>query len=619
MAFNPENKTQVGTKGSDVYTAAGVEDPRVALSVLLTRGADAKVIQDGLAAILKMGGQEPLEDAFLLTFQTRDVRGGKGERDLSEEMWRSLLANPKTSAYARDLLALVPHYGSWRDLFQLADVEKVLARPRVLDLAVNQLVEDEKAVALKQSASLLAKWIPREDRQGDQAKELAKRLFPGEERISRRLAAYRKRISALNKALNTVEVKMCGGDWEEIEPGKVPGRAVKKYTKAFLNEAVPTKKGERVPAGLLRHPGDEVRMACREHFQSHFAKAAKGEAKVHGADTVFPHELIKKIVAAQGLGHDSYAPIRRMVQMQSWQPSLYELPDGHPASYPTMSEEEKNSIRGMWRGMVQKAREGGGLGRSLAMCDFSGSMQSSGTNGDTPYWVSMALGLLISEVTTEEFKDTFLTFDSQPKLHKLPATEDIFARVGAIAPSLGQGTSTDFQKAMDLVLAQLKAKRCRPGQEPENLIVLTDMNWDAACASNQRGYYTGNSYRHHVKTGSWQTHVEMIRESFKRAGEDMWGSEADGGLGGWKMPTIVIWNIAATSADFHAKADTEGVVMLGGWSPSLFKVLQTEGVVQWTPYQALRAQLDDERYDLVRERLRKLLDPYRDLPMNVGC
>jgi hypothetical protein len=106
-----------------------------------------------------------------------------------------------------------------------------------------------------------------------------------------------------------------------------------------------------------------------------------------------------------------------------------------------------------------------------------------------------------------------------------------------------------------------------------------------------------------VKTESWQTQVEMIRESFKRAGEDMWGSEAEGGLGGLKMPRIVIWNIAATSTDFHAKADTEGVVMLAGWSPSLFKVLQKEGVVIQTPYAALRAQLDDERYDPVRARV----------------
>jgi hypothetical protein len=43
--------------------------------------------------------------------------------------------------------------------------------------------------------------------------------------------------------------------------------------------------------------------------------------------------------------------------------------------------------------------------------------------------------------------------------------------------------------------------------------------------------------------------------------------------------------------------------MLAGWSPSLFKVLQKEGVVIQTPYAALRAQLDDERYDPVRARV----------------
>jgi hypothetical protein len=249
--------------------------------------------------------------------------------------------------------------------------------------------------------------------------------------------------------------------------------------------------------------------------------------------------------------------------------------------------------------MVENAKEGGGLGRSLAMCDFSGSMCSSSTNGDTPYWVSMAIGLLISEVTTEEFKNTFLTFDSTPQMYTLPEG-DILTKLKSLdASHISQGTSTDFQKAMDLVLAQCKAKRVKPGQEPENLIVLTDMAWDQACGSSEQSHYTGNSYRNVVKTAAWQTHVEMIREAFKRAGEDMWGEGQ-----GLKMPTIVIWNIAATCQDFHATATTPGVVMLSGWSPSLFKVLQTKGVVEMTPEEALRIQLQDERYDLVRQKVR---------------
>ena len=119
--------------------------------------------------------------------------------------------------------------------------------------------------------------------------------------------------------------------------------------------------------------------------------------------------------------------------------------------------------------------------------------------------------------------------------------------------------------------------------------------------SNQQSFFTGNSYRHVVKTNPWQTHVEMIREAFKRAGEDMWGEGQ-----GLKMPRLVIWNIASTSVDLHAQAGTEGVVMLSGWSPSLFKSLQTgQEIKASTPLEMLRVQLDDERYDPVREGVRK--------------
>lgn len=562
MSFNTMNVAMTsGSKGSDVYTVAGVGDERVALSTLLVRGAEESLVRGGMNAILAKDDQQWLEDAFVLAFQTRDIRGGKGERKVSEVMWAALLAHPRSRELALNLLDLIPEYGCWRDLFSLADKEVdpciSFHGSAIHSMVVRQLLVDEKAMAEGRKVSLLAKWMPREERFAKQAKELARRLSPMEKRLCRRLASYRKRVAALNRYLNTVEIAMCGDDWDKIAPGKVPGRAVQKYNKAFLNQTI----GH---GGELRHPDDEKRMACREHFQEHYAKAARGEAVVHGADTVFPHELIKKVV-------------RR----------------GCVAA-------EKDSICAVWNSMVAKAREGGGLGRSLAMCDFSGSMQSS-SNGDTPYWVSMALGLLISEVTTDEFKDTFLTFDSVPTMHTLPKG-DIFERVASISDSLAQGTSTDFQKAMELVLQRLKATRCVYGKEPENLIVLTDMAWDAACGSSQSSSFTGNRYRHHVKTEEWQTHVEAIRESFKRAGEDLWGE----GMG-WKMPTIVIWNISADCTDFHATADTEGVIMLSGWSPSLFKVLQTDGVVSWTPLQALRAQLDDARYDPVRQRIRSLL------------
>jgi hypothetical protein len=533
-----------GAKGSDVFDGTG--SALVDLSVLLVRNGWSEQLETLFLKALETSE----DDAFVLAFQTRDIRGGKGERKLFTQMVTMLLTHRRRLMLG--LLDFVPEYGCWRDLYELPGI-----RGEVLELMAKQLLEDDAAEGKK---SLCAKWAPREGKDTPMAKELAYLLFPEETKLSQRLKRYRKFVAGLNRELDTTEIKMCARTFAEIEPAHVPGICLAKHMRAFLNEPV---RGHG-----LRHPDDKDRMDCRQHFKEHMAKAIKGEAKVNGAVTRYPHQVIKDIVYQSHRGEEGAA---------------------------------KDALVAVWNGMVANAKALGGLGRTIAMCDFSGSMHSS-SNGDTPYWVSMAMGLLISEVSSDEFKDTFLTFDSNPSWHKLPPASDIFDRVASIGPRVSQGLSTDFQKAMDLVLATLKEKRVRPGQEPKDLIVITDMAWDQACGSSEQSAYTGHSYRHVVKTSPWQTHIQMIREAFKRAGEDMWGPGS-----GFQPPRIVIWNVAATCNDFHATADTEGVIMLAGWSPSLFKVLTEEGARVQTPAEALRIQLDSERYDPIRKRLASLL------------
>ena len=581
--MSSNNLTKIGEKGSDVYTAEGVGSALVALNTLLVRGVTKEAVNQQMEQVGSfLPGDiwaEPeaiaaYEDLWVLLFQNRDIRGGKGERASTTLMWEYMLEHHREDALK--MLPLLTEYGCWRDLFQLTTVSPMVIDV-VIDLVQQQLVKDLDAAAEGKPLSLLAKWIPREDRQPELAKLFAKRLFPDEIRPASRMKMYRKKISALNRVLKTTEVAMCGGEWASIQPQNVPGRCLQKNMKAFLNEPGNKRTVTRLRRGAsLRYPDIEDRMVCREHFQDFFLAAKEGKATVKAANVVYPHELIKKAVTSMRQTYHQYYG-----------------EETHADS--SLSADEKNGVLAQWSAIVKEAREAGGLGRSLAMCDFSGSMQSSGKNGDTPYWVSMAMGLLIAEITSAEFRDTFLTFDSNPMLHRLPKEGDLFDRIASIG-QVGQGLSTDFQKAMDLVLANLKKARCRPGEEPDNLIVITDMNWDQACASDQKSRYTDNTYRHVVKTAPWQTHIQMIREAFKRAGEDMWGVP-------FVPPRIVVWNVAATSSDFHATADTEGVVMVSGWSPSLFKNLLKGEIRSTTPLEMLRIILDDERYDAVRERL----------------
>lgn len=537
------NTSKVGVKGSDIFTHDEVNDTRVVLSALLVRGADDSMIQEKMKQILH---ENHIDDAFVLAFMNRNIRGGKGERELFYTMYSLLLTHQRPLAV--HLLDLVVHFGYWNDLFVLAE-RNTNIKDDVLNLVSQKILEDEANMIAKKPVSLLAKWIPREGK--PLSKELANMLSK-KPLIQARLADYRKRVSALNKYLNTTEIDMCANKWPDIKPEKVPARCMKLHTKAFLNE--------KLKSHELRHPDDIDRNECRTHFQEYFKQTASGEKVAKGADTIYPHEIVNKVSSL-----------------------LHEC-----------SGDERNSLIGFWNAFVVKAKEGGGLGRSIPMCDFSGSMAG------LPIQVSRALGLLISEVTIDAFKHKMLTFDSTPMMVDLPKSGDIFHKVEYLnrVSKFGQGLSTDFQKAMDLVLENLVKHRVPVGQEPENLIVLTDMAWDQAYGSNELSLYTNNSYRRNVKTSPWQTHIQMIRENFKRAGEDMFGEG-----NGYKVPRIVIWNLSATCHDMHAQANTEGVVMLSGWSPAMFKVLMAKGVEIQTPYTALRYQLDDSMYDIVRERI----------------
>jgi hypothetical protein len=583
--MSSDNLTKIGTKGSDVYTFEGVGSALVALNTLLVRGVKKEVVHKQMERIDAYFSPDDVwspmkayEDLWVMLFQNRDVCGGKGERASTILMWEYMFQHHADHAFY--MLPLLIEYGCWRDLFQLAALNQNVV-PVVINIVEKQLKLDDVAAVKGEPISLLAKWIPREGRQPELAKLIAKRIFPDEIRPASRMKAYRKKISGLNRLLKTTEVAMCGREWASIEPQHVPGRCLQKNMKGFLNELGNKGNLMRVrPSNKLRHPDDKDRMDCRAHFQKYFQDANEGRFIAKAAYVVYPHEIVRKVAYSMRSTYHQYYGEER-----------------HEDS--SFSTDEKNGVLAQWSALVREARDLGGLGRSLAMCDFSGSMQSAYATRDMPYWVSMAMGLLISEITTAEFKDTFLTFDSTPQMHHLPKDGDLFARIASIG-HIGQGTSTDFQKAMDLILTNLKDSRCRPGQEPDNLIVITDMNWDEAYASDEVSDYTQSHYRHVVKTAPWQTHVEMIREAFKRAGEDMWGVP-------FVPPRIVIWNVAASSSDFHARADTEGVVMLSGWSPSLFKNLLRGDIRKMTPQEMLHIILDDERYNPVRDMLNKYM------------
>jgi len=203
---------------------------------------------------------EDVNDTFLLAFNSRDPRGGKGERTIGRKMFEYLWLNQPEKF--KKVAHLIPEYGRWDDLLSFFPKEDY-----IVSLFCEKLKEDKQLMNEGKPISLCSKWAPSEGDSDDKKYGLVN-LICDKLGISKR--EYRKDyISPLREYLDIVERYMCAKRWYEIEYSKVPSCAMKKLKKAFERNAP-------------------------EAFNEWTSKLEKGEVKVN-AKVLHPHELIREL------------------------------------------------------------------------------------------------------------------------------------------------------------------------------------------------------------------------------------------------------------------------------------------------------------------------------------
>ena len=175
---------------------------------------------------------DPLEVYVVRMFQTRDVRGGLGDRDSFYSLFHYLYQVYPGLAYR--YLDIIPEYGTWKDVFMLSYISPMIMQ-RVAELVEAQLLEDEAAVLEGRTPSLMAKWAPRENKaHGWIAKNLAAYLSRAAPPTTHQNVSYRRRMASLNRALGTVEVLECERRWMDVEPKAVPSKARRIKGRAYM-------------------------------------------------------------------------------------------------------------------------------------------------------------------------------------------------------------------------------------------------------------------------------------------------------------------------------------------------------------------------------------------------
>lgn len=214
--------------------------------------------------------------------------------------------------------------------------------------------------------------------------------------------------------------------------------------------------------------------------------------------------------------------------------------------YKDVQNNYSKTLEALWNQLPDYTRGNNGL----VVADVSGSM-----SGD-PMSVSVSLALYFAERNKGQFKDYFITFSGRPELQKVQG-KTLQAKMHSIETS-EWGMNTNLQAVFDLVLETAVDNDTPEDEMPSTLYIISDMEFDSACS------------RH--------TNFEVIKAKYEEAG--------------YTMPTLVFWNVNASGKNLPVQHDEDGVALVSGFSPVVFKMV----VENKTPEEVMFDTINSERY-----------------------
>ena len=314
---------------------------------------------------------------------------------------------------------------------------------------------------------------------------------------------YRKRLVELTKV---VETQMCAKDWDNINFNHVPSVASGRYKKAFSRN---TEKYKEWTAALVSKDPE-------------VAKSVKVNA---GA--VYPYDVLKGVINHYGR-YDSH---------------------------------NLNHILAQWEALPNFV----GDANILPLVDVSGSMTSlagghKSKSSTSCLDVAVSLGLYLADKNKGKFKDTFLTFSSDPQLLHLRG--NILDKVKQMVSSNWE-MNTNLHRALDKILRTALEGNVPQSEMPGALLILSDMQFDSCTRHDDSA-------------------MEMIKRKYTEAG--------------YNVPNIVFWNLNAHD-NVPVKYDTRGAALVSGFSPSIVKAVLQAEMDNFTPEAIMMQTIMNSRYD----------------------
>lgn len=422
---------------------------------------------------------EDPELTMQILLHLRDCRNGKGEKKLAQDLFYFLsITRPKT--YLNHLEQLV-ELGYHKDLLKIAT--KAISNKRQFDIncpiEISYFAQLLKEDINKEHPTLAGKWAPSEGTKYDQEPYKFSLSLCKELKMNRK--QYRKFISSLREKINVVERNMALQLYDNIKFEQVPSKAHSNLKTAFNRDQ--NKKGDET----------ETRKLFHIRYKEYLEKLNKGDTTIKST-SIEPHTLI--------------------------------------SNYKYTYDEV---IESQWKDIVKKLLSNNSFKSVMAICDVSGSMTG------VPMDVSIALGLIVSELVEEPFKNKLITFSKDPKFHNIVGNT-LLERVNNVR-GMDWGMNTDLLKVFKLMLDTAKFHNVKNEDMIKTLFIFTDMQFDQA------------------ETNTWNTTYQNIKIMYSELNYD--------------VPNIIFWNLRSTNSSFPVSKNENGVALVSGFSPLLLKYFMT--------------------------------------------
>lgn len=259
--------------------------------------------------------------------------------------------------------------------------------------------------------SLLAKWMPSNNTSSADSRAKARRLMKA---LHWTAPQYQRTMSVLRKEIDIVERKMSSNNWQSIDYEKVPSKASKLYTNAFM-----------------KHD--------QERYTAYLEGLKTGKAKVN-ASVLNPCEIVHKL----------YKSI-------SW------------------SCNDRNAVtlmEAMWKNLPDRVQ---GEGDTICVLDTSGSMYSyvDSKGSMTCNEVAESLAIYFAERCSGVFQNKIITFSHSPKYMNLTRCDSLESKLKYIQ-KYSEIADTNIEATFDLLLNTAIKGHLTQNELPKRILILSD-------------------------------------------------------------------------------------------------------------------------------------------------